>query len=102
MEKIIPLKAKYIMEDNPDAVILDVRRFDEYLELGHIPDAQLIPLGELAERAEDELPDKDAEILVYCQSGKRSAQAAMLLDELGYKNVKDFGGLKDWPFEIER
>jgi len=102
MEKIIPLRAKYIMDDDPDAVILDVRDLDEYLDLGHIPFAQLIPLGELEQRAEKELPDKDALILVYCQSGKRSAKAAALLDELGYKNVKDIGGLRDWPFEIER
>ena len=101
VEKLIPLKAKYIMDDNPDAVILDVRDLDEYLENGHIPYAQLIPLKELSERAEDELPDRDALIMVYCQSGVRSSKAAFLLDELGYTNVKDIGGLKDWPFEVE-
>ncbi len=102
MTKLIPLRAKYLMDDDPDAVVLDVRTFGEYLELGHIPTAQLIPLDELEKRAESELPDKEVAVLVYCQSGERSAKAAALLDSLGYKNVNDIGGLRDWPFEIDR
>ena len=101
MKKIIPLEAKFMMDENPDAIVLDVRDLEEYLSDGHIPGALLIPLSDLAARAEVELPDKDALILVHCKSGSRSARAALLLDELGYTQVYDFGGLNKWPFELE-
>ena len=60
----------------------------------------LIPYNEIGERAEDELPEKDKLILVYCRSGRRSKIAAQALAELGYTNVKEFGGIIDWPYEI--
>ena len=47
-------------------------------------------------------PDKDALILVYCRSGRRSKNAASQLVELGYSNVKEFGGIIDWPYEITK
>ena len=46
------------------------------------------------------LPDKNAEILVYCRSGNRSRQAGVLLAEMGYTLVYDFGGIQDWPYEV--
>ena len=48
------------------------------------------------------LPDKDKLILVYCRSGRRSKIAAESLAKLGYTNVKEFGGIIDWPYEIEK
>lgn len=39
------------------------------------------------------------EILVYCRSGRRSAEAAEKLTGMGYANVSDFGGIQDWPYE---
>ena len=56
--------------------------------------------GEIAARAEKELPDKDQLILVYCRSGRRSKIAAEELVKLGYTNVKEFGGIIDWEYEI--
>ena len=44
---------------------------------------------------------KDAQLLVYCRSGRRSAEAAQKLLALGYEHVYDFGGIIDWPFETE-
>ena len=102
MQKIIPFKAKIMMDENPDAIILDVRELGEYVADGHIAGSTLIPVDELAARYKTELPDKSATILVHCRSGKRSARACELLDSLGYENIYDFGGLIDWPFEIER
>ncbi len=102
MKKIIPLEAKFMMDENPDAVILDVRNLEEYLSDGHIHGAQLIPVSELEERALTELPDKNALILVYCRGGKRSMLASQILDDLGYTNVYDFGGIKKWPFDVEK
>ena len=48
-----------------------------------------------------ELPDKDQMILVYCRSGNRSKQAAEKLAALGYTNIIEFGGINDWPVEVE-
>ena len=47
-----------------------------------------------------ELADKDQMILVYCRSGRRSADAAQKLANMGYTNVVDFGGIKDWKGEV--
>ena len=47
----------------------------------------------------EELPDLDAVLLVHCRTGVRSKQASDKLLEIGYKNVYDFGGIVDWPYE---
>ena len=74
-EVITAKQAKEIMEQNTECVILDVREQSEYEE-GHIAGAILIPYTEMENKAEEELPDKDQLILVYCRSGRRSAIAA--------------------------
>lgn len=96
--KITPQQAKALMDSEKDYVILDVRTYDEFDE-GHIKNAVLIPDFELNDRAEDELTDKNQLIFVYCRSGVRSAGAAYILDTLGYTNVKDIGGIINWPYE---
>ena len=63
--------------------------------------AILISHEEIAEKAEDVLTDKNQLILVYCRSGRRSKIAAEALVELGYTNIKEFGGIIDWPYEVE-
>lgn len=98
---ITALDAKEIMDSETDHVILDVRTEEEYAE-GHIPGAVLIPDYEIATRAEEELPDKDQMLLVYCRSGRRSKIAAEALVGLGYTNVYEFGGIIDWPYETEK
>lgn len=92
-------EAKEMMDNNSDIVILDVRTEEEF-KAGYIEGAILIPNNEILERAEAELPDKAATILVYCRSGRRSALAASDLASLGYTNVYDFGGITDWTYEI--
>ena len=98
-EQISGAEAKALMDSESGYIILDVREQYEYDE-GHIPGAVLIPYGEIADRAEKELPDKDQLILVYCRSGRRSKIAAEELVKLGYTNVKEFGGIIDWEYEI--
>lgn len=98
-EQITPEQAKMIMDTENDYIIIDARTTEEFAE-GHIADAILIPEYEIADRAEKELPDKDALILVYCRSGRRSKIASEELVKLGYTNVKEFGGTIDWPYEI--
>ena len=93
-------QAKEIMDNEEGYIILDTRAQSEYDE-SHIPGAILIPHDEILEKAEDILPDKDQLILVYCRSGRRSKLAAADLVKLGYTNVKEFGGINDWPYEVE-
>jgi len=99
-QKISPEEAKQMMDSDAAYILLDVRTEEEFAE-GHIAGAILIPDYELAEHAASELPDKSARILLYCRSGRRSANAANLLIELGYTNVYDFGGILDWPYDRE-
>lgn len=96
---ITPQQAKELMDSESGYVILDVREADEYAQ-GHIPGAVLIPHTQITLRAESELPDKEQLILVYCRSGRRSKLAAQDLAELGYSNIREFGGIIDWPYEI--
>lgn len=98
-EQISAKEAKELMDNEKDYIIIDARTEEEFAE-GHIEGAILIPEYEIEERAESMLPDKDALILVYCRSGRRSKIASAALVKLGYTNVKEFGGIIDWPYEI--
>lgn len=100
-EQITPQEAKRIMDSGEKHIVLDTREQDEFDE-GHIPGAILIPYTEIENKAEEMLPDKDKLILVYCRSGRRSKIAAEALSKLGYTNVKEFGGIIDWPYEVEK
>ena len=93
-------EAKRIMDTEEGYIILDVRTQEEY-DQGHIPGAIVISHEEIEEKAEDVLMDKDQLILVYCRSGRRSKIAAEALVEQGYTNIKEFGGIIDWPYEVE-
>ena len=100
-EQITAEEAKKIMDSGEEHIILDTREQDEFDE-GHIPGAILIPYTEIENKAEEMLPDKDKLILVYCRSGRRSKIAAESLAKLGYTNVKEFGGIIDWPYDVEK
>lgn len=89
------------MDSGEEHVILDVREQDEF-DAGHISGALLLPYTEIDNEAESKLPDKDKLILVYCRSGRRSKIAAEALIKLGYTNIKEFGGIIDWPYEVEK
>ena len=98
-EQISQDEAKRIMDTEDGYVIIDARTQSEY-DAGHIGNAILIPEYEITDRAENEIPEKDTLILVYCRSGRRSKIAADALVQLGYTNVKEFGGIIDWQYEI--
>ena len=93
-------EAKAIMDIEEGYIILDARTQEEY-DQGHIPGAIVISHEEIAGKAENVLTDKEQLILVYCRSGRRSKIAAEALVELGYTNIKEFGGIIDWPYEVE-
>jgi len=86
------------IEQGGGFVLLDVRTPQEYRQV-RIKEAKLLPVDEIEERAEKELPDKDAPILVYCHSGARAGSAVRTLSRMGYTDVVSFGGIMGWPYE---
>lgn len=96
--RITAEEAKSRIDSGDEVIILDVRTEEEY-NAQHIPNAVLIPNETITDKMPELLPDLDAEILVYCRSGNRSAHAAKKLIEIGYTNVHDFGGIISWPYE---
>lgn len=89
------------MMGQANVIVVDVRRADEY-EAGHLPGAILVPNETILTEAAKKLPDKNAVLLIYCRSGRRSAEAAQKLISIGYIHVYDFGGILDWPYEITK
>ncbi len=94
-------EALQLMADEEGFIILDVRRADEFAA-GHIPGAIHVANESIGSGDIPQLPDRDQLILVYCRSGNRSKQAAQKLVDLGYTNIVEFGGILDWPGEIEK
>ena len=77
-------------------VLIDVRELDEY-EDGSIEGALHIPRGKLELRIEEAVPNRDADVVLYCAGGNRSALAAKTLAELGYeRTISLAGGYTDW------
>lgn len=94
---LTPEEAKARIDANPNLILLDVRTQEEY-DQGHIPGAVCLP----NEMITTDMPfpfGQDAEILLYCRSGRRSAEAAKKLRDMGFSNVSDLGGIIDWPYE---
>ena len=87
------------MDTKTNYVIVDVRRADEYAS-GHIKNAINLPNETIEFYAEEKLPNKDQLILVYCRTGNRSKKACEKLVDLGYTNLKEFGGIEtDWTYD---
>ena len=63
---------------------------------GHIPGAICLPNEEIGKEPPAKLENKEQEIFVYCRSGRRSKEAAQKLADMGYTNIIEFGGIKDW------
>lgn len=100
--QITASEAKKMMDEQEEIFILDVREQSEYNE-GHVPGAVLLPVGTISEEtATAVIENKDTVVLVYCRSGNRSKTAAQALADLGYTQVYEFGGIRDWPYEVEK
>ncbi len=82
------------------AVLLDVRREDEYA-CGHVHGSTNIPVDEI-ERILEVVPDKDTLIFVHCLAGGRSHNATKALAEMGYTNVRNIGGIAAYMGHIEK
>ena len=95
----ISAEEAYEMMVSQEVVVVDVRTREEY-DGGHIENAVLVPNESIGSEMPEALPDKEATLLVYCRSGRRSKDAAQKLLDLGYQSVYDFGGVIDWPYEL--
>ena len=84
-----------IDEDNEEYFLLDVRTLEEYYgDLGHLPDAKLIPYDEIANRIDELSDQKDKKIIAYCRTGRRSSIATDILKENGFEIYNMVGGMK--------
>ena len=82
------------------AVLLDVRTPDEYRQ-GHIPGSKNVPLQSISKVA-GMIDNNSTPIFVHCLSGARSRQAAAILKQMGYTNVKNIGGISAYAGKVER
>lgn len=102
MENITAETLKQRIDKGEALNIVDVREPHEHEEfnIGGI----LLPLGEIRAMQVDELEDlKEKEVIVYCRSGNRSGQAAMILETMGFQNVKNLeGGTLNWQEKFGR
>ncbi|MCH2109316.1 MAG: molybdopterin-synthase adenylyltransferase MoeB [Polyangiaceae bacterium] len=102
--KLEDLKSRLEDKSQPAPLLIDVREKDEFRG-GYIPGAVHMPRGFLEMQAEAKIPNKDAEVIVYCAGGTRSAFAAKTLGELGYSNVLSanpgFVTWKDKSYPVE-
>ncbi len=86
-----------LRQERDDVFLVDTRTPEEY-QSGHIPGAIQIDYREIADRLPTE--ERDALIIVYCLRGIRSNRAAGTLRRLGFTRVLDWGGIRDWPYEV--
>ena len=87
-------------DESPDALLIDVRSPAEYRE-GWIPGSQNVPIQSL-DKVSRITDNKDTPIFVYCHSGSRSTYAALMLRDMGYRNVMNLGGMAGYKGKVER
>ncbi|HEY8918987.1 Rhodanese-related sulfurtransferase [Chitinophaga rupis] len=96
MENITPEEVKKRLDSGEQLNLVDVREPHENAEFNI--GGTLVPLGDIRAMQIDEIEGlKDKEVIVYCRSGNRSGQAAMVLETMGFENVKNLtGGMLSW------
>lgn len=92
-------EAYNIIKNDSETLVVDVREKIEF-DNGHIKNAILLPLDTILEDIKTKIPNKDATIILYCNSGRRDVEAAKKLVNAGYKNVYTFGGINNWTYEV--
>jgi sulfur-carrier protein adenylyltransferase/sulfurtransferase len=96
---IDPVEVKSMIDRGDRFVLIDVREPHEY-QICNIPQAKLIPLGDLPKRV-NELNSAD-EIIAHCKSGMRSAKAVDFLKQAGFKKVRNMkGGILAWSDKVD-
>ena len=87
---------RIIDEDNKEYFLLDVRTPEEYYgDLGHLPNAKLIPYNEIENRIDELADQKDKKIIAYCRTGRRSSIATYILKGNGFEVYNMAGGMKE-------
>lgn len=96
MQVISSTELKNRLDAKEPLTMVDVREPDEHaaFNIGGI----LLPLGKIIAMQTDEIDEfKDGEVICYCRSGKRSMQACLMLETIGFTNVKNLaGGMMEW------
>jgi len=101
IRQLAPANLASFLDDHPDAVLLDVREPWEH-QMAAIAASVLIPLGQLADRAEDELGAPGVPVVVYCHHGVRSMQACAFLASLGFTDLLNLsGGIDRYSHEVD-
>lgn len=99
-----PQELKQQLDAGDDLTVVDIRERDEFVQ-GHLPNAKFIPRGFLELQIEQNQPDREKPVVLYCAGGVRSALAARNLKEMGYQNVISliggFNGWKDAGFDFK-
>lgn len=98
VESVNADQALELLANDPSIVLLDVREYSEHIEK-RIEGSQLLSLSVIEVLLENQFPNKETTFIVYCRSGRRSAEAIEIMLEKGYQNIYDLGGLNDWPYE---
>jgi rhodanese-related sulfurtransferase len=97
---VTPAEAYRMIEEDTSIVLLDVRTPGEYAsETGHLKGTLLIPVQDLAQRIDELDRYKGRTIIAYCRTGRRSAQAASLLNSRGFTTMNMEGGILKWNEE---
>lgn len=97
-KSISPQEAKKHIDNDKNVLLIDVRTLEEFRSI-RIPNSISVPLNNLKLNIEKVAPNKDTEIIVYCQSGARASTASNELAKMGYTNISNLGGIMSWPFE---
>lgn len=96
VDEISADEVKKKLDEEDDFVLLDVREQDEW-QRSHVAGAAYMGKGVIERDIEDEVTDKEQELVLYCGGGYRSALAADNLQKMGYRNVKSLkGGFRTW------
>ena len=99
--QMAPLELAELLDSESPSHLLDVRELEEH-QFVALPNSTLIPLGELAMRAEEIATWKDEDVVVYCHHGIRSLHAIGLLQQLGFMRLRNLsGGIHGWAREVD-
>lgn len=102
---VTPAEVASMLRNNPDVVLVDVRTPAEYAE-GHIRDSRLIDYYDRRFATTIQSLPRDVDVVLYCRSGRRSADAKHMLDSMGYTHVMNMaGGIVAWQanhFPVEQ
>lgn len=90
---------KHLIDNDEKFYLIDVRSPAEF-KAGHIPKSVNIPITSIENEIENEVPQKDSTVVLYCASGTRSLAVARYMKSLGYTDVKNLGGISKWKYGL--